>query len=407
MSYNTPISTITGLKGIDKKIQDISSHMTDLTWLSHAFGLANRDVTFTNGKEHIIPTAFQDLNSKDPISMMPSDLYKAFAFWVKEPEAKPDENNTRLQYKISCIFFCDLKQIAPNTNYAVTKSKIRQDILRFFRTHENAGLGQLDITSIIDDDITQVYKGFALSQIDNKYRMLPKYAIRINFDYSFLQECEVYSIFNMKHGLLYNWYAVSNAKQIANTGWHVPTLTEFTTLSSYIDAKYTNAGGPLKATGFDYFQSPNTGATNIYQFNGIGSGIRSELGIYSFINMYLYLWSASPYNATSSHTARLYYNNSWFSASAAAYLFNTKGNSVRLVKDATTLTHGQKGTYVGNDGRIYNTICIGTQEWLSENLAETKYRDGSAIPEVTNNTVWSNLITGALCAYDNDWNNAI
>jgi hypothetical protein len=195
MSYNTPTSTITGLKGIDKKIQDIASHMTDLTWLSYAFGLANRDVTFKDGKENIIPTAYQDLNCKDPISMMPSDLYKAFSFWVKETEAKPDENNTRLQYKISCIFYCDLKQIAPNTNYAVTKSKIRQDILKFFRTHENSGLGQLSITSIIDDDITQIYKGFSLSQLDNKYRMLPKYAIRINFDYSFLQECEVYNTY--------------------------------------------------------------------------------------------------------------------------------------------------------------------------------------------------------------------
>jgi len=196
MSYNTPISTITGLKGIDKKIQDIASHMTDLTWLSYAFGLVNRDVAFRGGKEIVIPTVFQDLNGKDPISMMPSDLYKAFSFWVKEPETKPDENNTRLQYKISCIFYCDLEQIAPDSNYAVTKSKIRQDILRFFRLHENAGLGQLAITSIIDDDITQVYKGFALSQIDNKFRMLPKYAIRVNFDYSFLYECEVYSIDN-------------------------------------------------------------------------------------------------------------------------------------------------------------------------------------------------------------------
>ncbi|MFA5727515.1 MAG: hypothetical protein WC886_07740, partial [Saccharofermentanaceae bacterium] len=282
MSYNTPTSTITGLKGIDKKIQDIASHMTDLTWLSYAFGLANRDVTFKDGKENIIPTAYQDLNCKDPISMMPSDLYKAFAFWVKEQEVKPDENNTRLQYKISCIFFCDLKQIAPTFNYAVTKSKIRQDILRFFRIHENAGFGQLDITSIIDDDITQVYKGFSLSQIDNKYRMFPKYAIRINFDYSFLHECEDYSLF-LKNGLLYNHYAISNAKNITNTGWHVPTQAQLSALSTYVDPLPANAGGPLKVPGFDFFQSPNSGATNAYKFNGIGSGARMDTGIFSYL----------------------------------------------------------------------------------------------------------------------------
>jgi len=193
MSYSTPIASITGLKGIDKKLQDIASHMTELTWLSYAFGLANRDVSFRDGKEFVIPTCYQDINSKDALSVMPSDLYPAFSFWTKEPEAEFDENSARIMYQVSCIFFCDLKHIAPTNNYKLTKSKIREDILRFFRVHENAGFGQLTITSLIDDDIAQIYKGFTLSQLDNKYRMLPKYAIRVNFDFSFLHECEAYN----------------------------------------------------------------------------------------------------------------------------------------------------------------------------------------------------------------------
>ena len=79
--------------------------------------------------------------------------------------------------------------------------------------------------------------------------------------------------------------------------------------------------------------------------------------------------------------------------------------SIRLIKDSTTLTHGQTGTYTGNDGKVYRTICIGTQEWLADNLCETLYRDGSPIPEVTDNATWAALTTGALCAYNNDWNN--
>ena len=29
---------------------------------------------------------------------------------------------------------------------------------------------------------------------------------------------------------------------------------------------------------------------------------------------------------------------------------------------------------------------------------------GDSIPEVTDNSIWAGLTTGALCAYDNDWN---
>jgi uncharacterized protein (TIGR02145 family) len=39
---------------------------------------------------------------------------------------------------------------------------------------------------------------------------------------------------------------------------------------------------------------------------------------------------------------------------------------------------------------------------MSENLRTTKYSDGTAIPNVTDNTDWGNLSTGAWSHYDND-----
>jgi hypothetical protein len=89
------------------------------------------------------------------------------------------------------------------------------------------------------------------------------------------------------------------------------------------------------------------------------------------------------------------------------------GQSIRPIRTTTTLSHGQTGTYTGNDGKVYRTICIGTQEWLADNLCETKFRNGDYIPGFDGgvytpitNEAWAALTTPACCAYDDDLSNA-
>lgn len=62
----------------------------------------------------------------------------------------------------------------------------------------------------------------------------------------------------------------------------------------------------------------------------------------------------------------------------------------------------ETGTVVDIDGNVYKTVKIGNQVWMAENLKTTKYRNGDAIPEVTGNTEWGALTTGAYCNYDNN-----
>ena len=54
------------------------------------------------------------------------------------------------------------------------------------------------------------------------------------------------------------------------------------------------------------------------------------------------------------------------------------------------------------DGNVYHTVTIGSQVWMVENLKTTKYRNGSPIPNVTDNTSWVQIMTGAYCNYNND-----
>lgn len=54
------------------------------------------------------------------------------------------------------------------------------------------------------------------------------------------------------------------------------------------------------------------------------------------------------------------------------------------------------------DGNLYNTVTIGTQVWLKENLKVTHYNNGDEIPNVPGNTTWVSLSTGAYCNYQNN-----
>lgn len=80
------------------------------------------------------------------------------------------------------------------------------------------------------------------------------------------------------YGRLYNWYSVSDSRNIAPIGWHVATDTEWTTLISFLGGN--GAGGKLKESGTSHWQSPNTGATNETGFSALPGCYRYDNGTF-------------------------------------------------------------------------------------------------------------------------------
>jgi uncharacterized protein (TIGR02145 family) len=133
------------------------------------------------------------------------------------------------------------------------------------------------------------------------------------------------------YGALYNWYAVNTGK-LAPTGWHVPTDSEWTVLTTYLGGD-NGAGGPMKETGTTHWISPNTGATNSSGFSALPGGCRNYYGVFTDFGDYGYWWSATASDATYSLYRSMFFDGASVDRN---YNLDVYGFSVRCVRDNNT-----------------------------------------------------------------------
>ena len=65
-------------------------------------------------------------------------------------------------------------------------------------------------------------------------------------------------------------------------------------------------------------------------------------------------------------------------------------------------TDNSSGSITDQDGNTYDYLTYGDQVWTVDNAEMVTYRDGTPIPQVTDNTEWENLTTGAWAYFNND-----
>ena len=108
-----------------------------------------------------------------------------------------------------------------------------------------------------------------------------------------------------------------------------------------------------------------------------------------------YWWSATEATDTHVWTRTI---NAGSSKVYRSFFIKNNGFSVRCIKC-------NSNTVTDIDGNTYNTVVIGEQEWMSENLKTTRYSDGIAIPNVPDITEWRNSDASAYVWYNNDISN--
>ena len=140
------------------------------------------------------------------------------------------------------------------------------------------------------------------------------------------------SILGKDYGVLYNYYAIQDPRNIAPQGYHVATDEDWTKLSNFIGGLST-AGGKLKEIGFVHWLTPNSGATNEIGFNCRGGGYRDISGSFAGLGMFCAFWNGTEFVAGQAINRIIYSNDTQMTREISNLGINGAGGYVRIVKD--------------------------------------------------------------------------
>ena len=141
---------------------------------------------------------------------------------------------------------------------------------------------QVDFT---DDRDGKVY---SYIQIGNQFWMAENLAYKTTKGYWVYDNLESNT---NTYGYLYDWEI---ACSVCPDGWHLPSVEELDSLINNLGGRRV-AGGKMKRTGTYYWNSPNTGATNMSGFTALPGGLRysSEGGWFDGMGDFGQFWTSS------------------------------------------------------------------------------------------------------------------
>ena len=136
---------------------------------------------------------------------------------------------------------------------------------------------------------------------------------------------------NFGYGALYNWWASSDARNVAPAGWHVPTDAEWTVLTNYLGGEPT-AGSLLKEKGSTHWSAANVDGTNQSGFTGINGGSRFADGSFDLNGFYEFgvFWSSTEDTSDLAASRTLFSSKGSVSRASSSKLI---GMYIRCVKD--------------------------------------------------------------------------
>ncbi|MBO4655588.1 MAG: hypothetical protein J5644_08585, partial [Bacteroidales bacterium] len=248
-------------------------------------------------------------------------------------------------------------------------------------------------------------------------------------NYSHVKDSAVY---DLTYGLVYDWDAVMNGtpastsatdrvQGICPSGWHLPSVAEINMLVNYVGSQSEYVCGGSSAaiakalsttTGWSSVAAGDTCLPGYHPELNNATGLSIQPAGYYFSprNSYRYFgesgyfWTSSPSLIEAGCSYGIEYNEPEVIVITNSDMTSVR-NHVRCLRDNSlsdavnglneTINDVQQemqqevenATFVCGtttvsdyDGNVYNTVKIGNQCWLKENIRTTHYTDGTEIP---------------------------
>jgi uncharacterized protein (TIGR02145 family) len=133
------------------------------------------------------------------------------------------------------------------------------------------------------------------------------------------------------YGRLYTWFAATDSRKIAPSGWHIPSDAEWDELTLYLGGNSV-AGGKMKSTGLTYWETPNTGASNTSGFSALPGGNRNFSGPFFDKGFHAAWWSSTVNTNGDNGNYRMIHKDE-IQVRTGYYADKKAGLSVRCIKD--------------------------------------------------------------------------
>ncbi len=217
------------------------------------------------------------------------------------------------------------------------------------------------------------------------------------------------------YGAHYNWWVTQ--KELIED-FFVPTTVQWVQLFEYVGENpdaynrlvsirvmegYGAHGIPSPEPHWEQYDL-HAGVVDDLNFSIVPAGFRATGGSFLNIRVRADIWSSSEINTDNASAFYLSWED-YINPNVTAAKRN--GQSVRLARALTPEEEAlPSGTLLQPvqdfDGNWYSVVKLGDLAWTGQNLRTTHFADGTSIPIITNNTLWSEASDAAMAWPENN-----